>query len=393
MEEKNLTPETDESGLKELLDEAREEITEKTAEVKEELGELAEEVREEAAEAKEKLEDALDELKEEAAELKEEVAEGAAALEEKLCKKGAKRLFLGAGMLEWVSTFAFCSVILHAGYLLGEAVQSGASGLGLITTALSNWYSCVYMVMLAVFGVLTGTVAKKKGTLCLLAPTVLYIGLTVYNLIRPVSLLVALAVAYARGDTNAILMGTQLLIPLLVMLIPYLLQLAALISFAVRLFGRGNRWVHMVLSVLWAAGCVVNVLLYLEGTFTQCAPQYMLALEFVATGLLVGVTGFAGTKIAKADYAALRDADAAEYAAKNAKKSKKAEVPAEESVEEPAAAEEVVEEAAAVEEAAEEVTEAPAAEEAAAEESSGEETPAEETPVEETPVEETPVED
>lgn len=377
MEEKNLTPETEESGLKELLDEAREEITEKAAEVKEELGELAEEVKEEAAEAKEKLEDALDELKEEAAELKEDVAEGAAALEEKLCKKGAKRLFLGAGMLEWVSTFAFCSVILHAGYLLGESVQSGASGLGLITTALSNWYSCVYMVMLVIFGVLTGTVAKKKGTLCLLVPTVLYIGLTVYNLIRPVSLLVSLAVAYARGDTNAILMGTQLLIPLLVMLIPYLLQLAALISFAVRLFGRGNRWAHMVLSVLWAAFCVVNVLLYLEGTFTQCAPQYMLALEFVATGLLVGVTGFAGTRIAKADYAALRDADAAEYAVKNAKKSKKAEEPAEE-----AAAEEVVEEAAE-EVTAEESAEAPTAEEAAAEETSVEEAPVEETPVEE----------
>ncbi len=351
MEENKVIPETEEGGLKELLNEVKEEIAEKAEEVKEELGELVSEAKEELAEVKEELAEA-------AAEAKEELAEEAAEVTAAVSKKTAHRLFLGAGMLEWVSTFAFCSVILHAGYLLGQSVQLGASGFGLITTALSNVYSCIYMVMLLVFGVLTGTVARKKGTLCLLAPTALYIGLTVYNLIRPVTLLVSLATSYAQGNENAILMATQILIPLMVMLIPYLMQLAALISFSVRLFGRGNRWVHMVLSVLWAAFSVVNVLLYLSGTFAQCAPQYMLALEFVATGLLVGVTGFAGTKIAREEYPALRDADAAAYAEKNAKKKKaKAEDAAAEETAEAAA-----EEAPAEEVSADEAAEAPAEE-------------------------------
>ena len=300
-----MTSVAEESSLNELTAEAAEEITEEAAAVEEELTVAAEEAEESAEETEETVEEAQP-------------------------KKGGRRLFLGVSMLEWVSTFAFCSVILHAGYLLGQAVQSGASGMGLITVALSNWYSCVYMVMLAVFGVLAGTVAKKKGTLCLLAPTVLYFGLTVYNLVKPVNLLVTLITGLIAGDETIILMGTQLVVPLIVLIVPYLLQAVVLISFTVRLFGRGNRWAHMVLSVLWAAFSVINVLMYLTGSFTQCAPQYMLALEFVATGLLVGVTGFAGASVAKAEYAALREADAAEAAAKSAKKSKKAEAPAEE---------------------------------------------------------------
>ena len=314
MEEKNLTPATEESGLSELLDEVKEEVAEKAEEIKEELAELAEELGEEIAEAKE--------------ELAEEAAEEPT---KKAAKKGARRLFLGAGMLEWISTFAFCSFILYAGYLMGQAVQGGAAGLGILRAGLSDWYGCAYLAVMAVFGVLTGTVAKKKGTLCLLVPTVLYFGLTVYKLIQPVSLLSVLLSGLFSGDEQLILMGTQLLVPLIVLLVPYLLQAAVLISFAVRLFGRGNHWVHMVLSVLWAAFSVINVLMYLEGTFTQCAPQYMLALECVATGLLLGVTGFAGASIRKAEYAELRDADAAAVAAKSAKKADKA---AEESVEE-----------------------------------------------------------
>ena len=313
MEEKNLTPATEESGLSELLDEVKEEVAEKAEEIKEELAELAEELGEEIAEAK------------------EELAEAAEEQAKKAAKKGARRLFLGAGMLEWISTFAFCSFILYAGYLMGQAVQGGAAGLGILRAGLSDWYGCAYLAVMAVFGVLTGTVAKKKGTLCLLVPTVLYFGLTVYKLIQPVSLLSVLLSGLFSGDEQLILMGTQLLVPLIVLLVPYLLQAAVLISFAVRLFGRGNHWVHMVLSVLWAAFSVINVLMYLEGTFTQCAPQYMLALECVATGLLLGVTGFAGASIRKAEYAELRDADAAAVAAKSAKKADKA---AEESVEE-----------------------------------------------------------
>ncbi len=357
MEEKNLTPVTEESGLSELLDEVKEEVAEKAEEIKEELTELAEELGEEIAETKE-------ELAEEAA---EEVAEEP---EKKAAKKGARRLFLGAGMLEWISTFAFCSFILYAGYLMGQAVQGGAAGLDILRAGLSDWYGCAYLAVMAVFGVLTGSVAKKKGTLCLLVPTVLYFGLTVYKLIQPVSLLSVLLSGLFSGDEQLILMGTQLLVPLIVLLVPYLLQAAVLISFAVRLFGRGNRWVHMVLSVLWAAFSVINVLMYLEGTFTQCAPQYMLALECVATGLLLGVTGFAGASVAKAEYAALRDADAAAFAEKNAKKSKTAEAALEETAAEEASAEEAVTEEAAVEEAV--------AEEAAAEEAAAEETPVQE---------------
>lgn len=364
-----MTPATEESGLSELLDEVKEDAAEKAEEIKEELAELVDEIKEEAEELKE-------ELTEEAAELADKVEEA----EEKLSKKGVRRLFLGAGMLEWISTFAFCSFILYAGYLMGQAVQGGAAGLEILRAGLSDWYGCVYLGVMAVFGVLVGTVAKKKGTLCLLVPTVLYFGLTVYKLIQPVTLLTTVVAGLATGDERMILLGTQLLVPLTVLLVPYLLQAAVLISFTVRLFGRGNRWVHMVLSVLWAVFSVINVLMYLEGTFTQCAPQYMLALECVATGLLLGVTGFAGASIRKAEYAALRDADAAEVAAKAAKKSKKAEAAVEE-----AAAEETVAEEASVEEEA-------SAEEAAVEEAA-EEAPAEEAPVEEAVAEEAPAEE
>ena len=72
-------------------------------------------------------------------------------LAEKVSKKGARRLFLGAGMLEWISTFAFCSFILYAGYLFGQAVQSGATGLGILRVALSDWYGCAYLVMMALW--------------------------------------------------------------------------------------------------------------------------------------------------------------------------------------------------------------------------------------------------
>ena len=314
MEEKNLTPATEESGLSELLDEVKEEVAEKAEEIKEELAE---------------------ELGEEIAEAKEELAEAAEEQAKKAAKKGARRLFLGAGMLEWISTFAFCSFILYAGYLFGQAVQSGATGLGILRVALSDWYGCAYLVMMALFGVLAGSVAKKKGTLCLLVPTVAYFGLTVYKLIQPVTLLVSVIAGLATGDEQMILLGTQLLVPLTVLIVPYLLQAIVLVSFAVRLFGRGNRWAHMVLCVLWAAFSVINVLMYLQGTFTQCAPQYMLALQCVATGLLLGVTGFAGASVAKAEYAALRDADAAAFAEKNAKKSKKAAAEEETVCEEP----------------------------------------------------------
>ena len=375
MEEKNLTTGTEESGLSELLDEVTEEVTEKVEEVKEELTELVEEIKEEVAEATE--------------ELAEEVEE----LAEKVSKKGARRLFLGAGMLEWISTFAFCSFILYAGYLFGQAVQSGATGLGILRVALSDWYGCAYLVMMALFmmalfGVLAGSVAKKKGTLCLLVPTVAYFGLTVYKLIQPVTLLVSVIAGIATGDEQMILRCTQLLVPLTVLIIPYLLQAIVLVSFAVRLFGRGNRWAHMVLCVLWAAFSVINVLMYLQGTFTQCAPQYMLALQCVATGLLLGVTGFAGASVAKAEYAALRDADAAAFAEKNAKKSKKAAAEEETAGEEPCECEEScdceenVEETPAEEANEESVEEA--AEEAAEEvaEEAAEEV-AEETPVQE----------
>lgn len=348
MEEKNLTAGTEESGLSELLDEVTEEVTEKVEEVKEELTELVEAIKEEVAEATE--------------ELAEEVEE----LAEKVSKKGARRLFLGAGMLEWISTFAFCSFILYAGYLFGQAVQSGATGLGILRVALSDWYGCAYLVMMALFGVLAGSVAKKKGTLCLLVPTVAYFGLTVYKLIQPVTLLVSVIAGLATGDEQMILLGTQLLVPLTVLIIPYLLQAIVLVSFAVRLFGRGNRWAHMVLCVLWAAFSVINVLMYLQGTFTQCAPQYMLALQCVATGLLLGVTGFAGASVAKAEYAALRDADAAAFAEKNAKKSKKAEAAVEDASVKEAAAEETSAEESSVEE------------EASAEEAAAEEAPAQE---------------
>ncbi len=379
MEDKNLTPAQEPAAeeskaaalageVKEELAEVKEDLAEMTAGVREKLTGLAEEIREEAAEVKEELTEAVDELKEKlSGEAEEEETDGESDEDdepeetEKQKKKKARknsRLFIGVGALEWLSTLSFCGVILYLGYLMGLSAQAGAHGFELVTMSLTNWYSNLQLIALALFGVLYVTLAKKHSARWLAIPSLLYIVTAVWISLVAVILpgvqafntvLSYISLPEARNRLVA-----DLVVSILPRILPYIIQTIMVVSFCIIVFGRGCRWVHLVWCAVWTGWMVYNIASGLSGTFVKMAPQLMLLLAMVATGALFALPAFVGKKVPKYEMAALRAADLEAYAAGNGKK-KAAEAVAETDEAAGGAAEEAAD--AIIDEAADEETE------------------------------------
>ncbi|MBQ8610110.1 MAG: hypothetical protein IJ412_00240 [Oscillospiraceae bacterium] len=401
MEENKLTPGQEpvqEQGrFDEMLNKAMAELTEKGAEVKEEIAEVKEELAETVAELKEELAEAVAGAREEFAEWKEELTgeeeieeEAEAAAEETGKKKKAKKekqprvaksLFIGVSALEWLSTLSFCGVILLLGFLMGQAVQTGAEGMELLRMGLSNWYSNVQLIALVVFGVMYVTLVKKHSAAWLCIPALAFVGTAVWislaqGIIPGINAYNALLEYMTNAEGKARLLKDliRMLIPIL---LPYIVQVCMVIGFCFVITGRGCRWVQLAWCLVWSGLTIWNLVGTLQGDFVKIAPQLMMILAMVAVGALFALPGFVGKKVPKTEFAALRAADLAAYAAaKN--KTAAAEAPAEAAAEEVAEeiAEEITEEI--TEEVAEEITEVIPAEEPSAEETPAEETPAEE---------------
>ena len=399
MEENKLTPgqepAQEQGRFDEMLNKAMAELTEKGAEVKEEIAEVKEELAETVAEVKEELAEAVAGAREEFAEWKEDLtgeegaeeAAGEAAEEtgkKKKVKKEkqprvAKSLFIGVSALEWLSTLSFCGVILLLGFLMGQAVQTGAEGMELLRMGLSNWYSNVQLIALVVFGVMYVTLVKKHSAAWLCIPALAFVGTAVWislaqGIIPGINAYNALLEYMTNAESKTRLLKDliRMLIPIL---LPYIVQVCMVIGFCFVVTGRGCRWVQLAWCLVWSGLTIWNLVGTLQGDFVKIAPQLMMILAMLAVGALFALPGFVGKKVPKTEFAALRAADLAAYAAaKN--KTAAAEAPAEAAAEEiteeiteetaEETAEEIAEEIA--EETTEEITEEIPAEEPSAEE-------------------------
>lgn len=252
----------------------------------------------------------------------------------KKARRAPQALFVRRDTLEWMGTLAASALILYAGYLLGEAAQAGYTGAALLRQAFTGWYPIVYAVLLAVYAVVCNTLAKK-GLRWLAAPAAVHLGLTVYKLYQPCSVLAALITAGLRGSANAPVMAKKLALPLAAVLVPYVLQLAALISLIVLVCGRGSRIAHGVLCVVWTAAAVTGSLLYLSGGLRENAPRLMLALAFIAVGLLAMLPAGCGRRVPLQELDALREEDAHAAAQKKKRGARAADRTGEEVLSEP----------------------------------------------------------
>ena len=386
MEENKLTPgqepAQEQGRFDEMLNKAMAELTEKGAEVKEEIAEVKEELAETVAEVKEELAEAVAGAREEFAEWKEdltgeeETEEKAEAAEETGKKKKvkkekqprvAKSLFIGVSALEWLSTLSFCGVILLLGFLMGQAVQTGAEGMELLRMGLSNWYSNVQLIALVVFGVMYVTLVKKHSAAWLCIPALAFVGTAVWislaqGIIPGINAYNALLEYMTNAESKTRLLKDliRMLIPIL---LPYIVQVCMVIGFCFVVTGRGCRWVQLAWCRVWSGLTIWNLVGTLQGDFVKIAPQLMMILAMLAVGALFALPGFVGKKVPKTEFAALRAADLAAYAAaknKTAAAEASAEAAAEEITEE--TTEEITEETA--EETAEEIpAEEPSAEE------------------------------
>ena len=368
MEENKLTPEQEtaqaDDRFSEMLDKAMEKLSEQGAELKEEAAEMAAEVKEEIAEFAEEVKEEIAEAVEAVAEASEDTAEETDGKKKKKAKRVPTSLFIGVGALEWLSTLSFCGVIMLLGYLMGQAVQTGAKGMELLSMGLSNWYSNVQVIALAVFGVLYITLVKKHSARWLCIPALAFVATAVWisvaqAIIPGIEAYNVLLEYITTAEARTRLMR-DLIRSLIPMLLPYIIQIAMVIGFCIIAFGRGCRWVQLAWCLAWTGLMCYNIIDGLKGGFVKMAPQLMMVLAMVTIGALFALPGFVGKKVAKADFAELRVADIAAYAASKNKTAAAAETAAAETV---------------------------------AEEIPAEEAPVEEAPVEEAPVEETPVEE
>ncbi len=292
---------------KELETVMTEEVTEET--IEQEAAETAGEPVETAEEVTgEAVEEAAEDMAEEAA---EEIAEAAGETDKK--KKCRRGLFIKQNSLEWMSTLALAVAILFAGYLLGLATQAGYTGLAMAKAAFSDWYNLLHMAMLVAMAVLCSTVCKKHSAGWLAIPAGVYTVMTCLAMYRPIVIGYALLLTYSKnpGDASALMLLQQMLVPLCLVLGTYLFQLLVTVSFMLLVNGKGNRWVHLALCLVWLVGNVFSNFPNLNTTFNENAPLLMLNLSFVAIAALYAMPAICGKKVSVCQLAELRAADAA----------------------------------------------------------------------------------
>lgn len=251
----------------------------------------------------------------------------------KKAKKEPRRIFMNGNTLEWMSTVSFCGIILYLGYLFGSAAQDGASGLAMVKSAFAtSWYADAFLLMLLGFGLLASGLAKKKGNLCLGIPAAVYAGMTGYNLYRTgvvVTAMISVLIQIKSNETYAAMMDEvlkQFQLPIYALQAGlYLFQMAAIVTFVLLLFGRCNRWVHVVFVGLWQAASIGYTVLELVGSsFSDLAAPLMRTLAVLALGLVMLLPAVAGKRVPRSQLAELRAADEAAQAAEKQKKNGKA---------------------------------------------------------------------
>ncbi len=222
-------------------------------------------------------------------------------------KRPRRRIYLNKNTREWMAVVAAIVVILYAGYLLGSAAQAGAVGLaGQLRVAVRNGYGLLYLAVMLLFGgVAIGPARRHSVWLCL--PAAVYLGMTVYRLVQPLT--VAAALVYTVVIGTPVPTAGQLVLPLVLVLAPYLLQTAVLVSLALLLFGRGQRVVHLVLCVLWPLAAAANNIVYMTGGLRQNGPTWMLIFAFFAAAVLLALPAIAGKRVAASHLAALAAAE------------------------------------------------------------------------------------
>ncbi len=257
----------------------------------------------------------------------EEAAEEAAPAKKAKKEKVRRRMHLNSDTLEWMATAALAGVILYMGYLVGTLYRAGLSGAGLLDVVFTDWFSDLIMAALAVFALLCGTVCKKHSPLWLGLPAALFAGMAVFKAYRPVAMLYGLLLVYLDSPESAA-MYAQILPPLVLVLSTYLLQLLMLGSFMLLLGGKGCRWLHVALCLLWLGSIVVSNFPNTALSLAENAPRIMQLLGFTTMALLFALPAILGKKVPICELRGLQEADAAARKARKAKPETIAVIPA-----------------------------------------------------------------